>query len=399
MDFQKYLHKTIQPYRITVKRKVMEYEFRYGIDNRVIALCRMYNIKIEMHMDSSSLSMSEADYAKLCDIMPKARIILSPKPVPVKPSKPKSTKPLKPIRATSPAKFLARKKMSSKRKDTSSPEKLAREYALLREREGAPECARDLCMSRDDEKTWYSMFLVDWQNSNPALCYTLDWYERNKVLIDRDCEEYKKLYQLFGNCYIHGTTVEEFLAKVKASKKYWWCDSQGVPKWNSSRVEVENEYKKIRHAEGAPPEGNDIRFIELEKNYTLAWFLPEWQNNHPGLCQNIDWYITNKDRIKREYRIWRESKYQQYLYDEKKRDDEFTVVVYAIIGVPIIGFVGYLFWPLIKLIFGYTGFLLSLPFVFLFSMDTAGPQEFAMEFLFSFALFITIVAFLLNLFR
>lgn len=221
-------------------------------------------------MDSSSLSMSEADYAKLCSIMPRARIILVPKPVPVKPSKPKSTKPLKPIRATTPAKFLARKKMSSKGKDMDSPEKLAREYALLREKEGAPECARDLCMSRDDEKTWYSMFLVDWQNSNPALCYTLDWYERNKMLIDRDCEEYKKLYQLFGNCPIHGTTVEEFLAKVKASKKYWWCDSQGVPKFSFSRVEVENEYKKIRHAEGAPPEGNDIRFIELEKNYTLA---------------------------------------------------------------------------------------------------------------------------------
>mgnify|MGYP004616469343 CR=1 FL=1 len=438
-----------------------------------------------MHPDGSSLSMSEADYAKLCNIMPRARIILVPKPVPVKPSKPKSTKPLKPIRATSPAKFLARKKMSSKRKDTNSPEKLAREYALLREKEGAPECARDLCMSRDDEKTWYSMFLVDWQNSHPDLCTSTDWYERNKSQIELDSKEYKKLYRLFEEspkikvekddlrCFvlftrvkypdemkyflfddkavnicrqnkiriklvkddgsrslvfgireedynrlfgdikptvykfeepteikgIHGTTVEEFLAKVKASKKYWWCDSQGVPKWNSSRVEVENEYKKIRHAEGAPPEGNDIRFIELEKNYTLAWFLPEWQNNHPGLCQNIDWYITNKGRIKREYRIWRESKYQQYLYDEKKRDDEFTVVVHAIIGVPIIGFAGYLLWPLIKFIFGYIGFLLSLPFVFLFSMDTAGPQEFAMGFFFSFALFIAIVAFLLNLFR
>ncbi len=274
----------------------MEYEFRYGIDNRVIALCGMYNIKIETHMDSSSLSMSEADYAKLCNIMPKARIILVPKSIPVKTFKPRQVKsmPLKPI---------------------------------------------------------------------------------------------------------HGTTVEEFLAKVKASKKYWWCDSQGVPKFYSSRVKVENEYKKIRHAEGAPPEGNDIRFIELEKNYTLAWFLPEWQNSHPELCQNKDWYITNKNIIEYQYEYWRESKYQEYLYDEKKRDDEFTVVFHAIIGVPIIGFAGYLLWPLIKMIFGYIGFLLSLPFVFLFSMDSAGPQEFAMGFFFSFALFIAIVAFLLNLFR
>lgn len=267
----------------------------------------MYNIKIEMHPDSSSLSMSEADYAKLCNIMPKARVILGPKPVPIKPSKPKSTKPLKP--------------------------------------------------------TVY---------------------------------EFEEPTEVKG---IHGTTVEEFLAKVKASKKYWWCDSQGVPKFYSSRVKVENEYKKIRHAEGAPPEGNDIRFIELEKNYTLAWFLPEWQNSHPELCQNKDWYITNKNIIEYQYEYWRESKYQEYLYDEKKRDDEFTVVFHAIIGVPIIGFVGYLLWPLIKFIFGYIGFLLSLPFVFLFSMDSAGPQEFAMGFFFSFALFIAIVAFLLNLFR
>lgn len=469
----------------------MEYEFRYGIDNKIIELCGWWNIKIEIHPDSSSLSMSEADYAKLCNIMPKARIILGPKPVPVKPSKPKSTKPLKPIRATTPAKFLARKKMSGKKKDMDSPEKLAREYALLREKEGAPECARDLCMSRDDEKTWYSMFLVDWQNSHPDLCTSTDWYERNKSQIELDSEEYQKLYRLFGKspkvgespkvkvennglgCFvlftrvkypdemiyflfddravnicrrnkikiklvkndescslvfgirkedynrlfgdmkptvcefeeptevkgIHGTTVEEFLAKVKASKKHWWCDSQGVPKFSFSRVEVENEYKKIRHAEGAPPEGNDIRFIELEKNYTLAWFLPEWQNNHPALCQNTDWYITNKNRIKCEYRIWRESKYQQYLYDEKKRDNELTIVLHAIIGVPIIGFAGYLLWPLIKLIFGYIGFLLSLPFVFFFSMDSAGPQELAMGFFFSFVLFIAIVAFLLNLFR
>lgn len=358
----------------------------------------MYNIKIEMHMDSSSLSMSEADYAKLCNILPQAKIILGPKPVPIKPSKPKSTKPLKPIRATSPAKFLARKKMSSKRKDTNSPEKLAREYALLREKEGAPECARDLCMSRDDEKTWYSMFLVDWQNSNPALCYTLDWYERNKVLIDRDCEEYKKLYQLFGNCYIHGTTVEEFLAKVKASKKYW-CDSSGLPYFFFSREKVENEYETIRLAEGAPPEAAKVNFFEIERNFTLNWFLPEWQNKHPELCQNKDWYIINKDKIESDYTNWKENKYSLYLFNLEKRNKQGKDGFIIMVGIPMLGFAGYLLWPLIKFIFGYIGFLLSLPFVFFFSMDSAGPQELAMGFFFSFALFIAIVAFLLNLFR
>lgn len=388
----------IQPYASRSSGKAMEYEFRYGIDNKIIELCRWWNIKIEIHPDSSSLSMSEADYAKLCNIMPKARIILGPKPVPVKHPKPKSTKPLKPIRATTPAKFLARKKMSSKGKDTNSPEKLAMEYALLREKEGAPECARDLCMSRDDEKTWYSMFLVDWQNSNPALCYTLDWYERNKVLIDRDCEEYKKLYQLFGNCPIHGTTVEEFLAKVKASKKYW-CDSSGLPYFFFSRKKVENEYKAIRLAEGAPPEAAKVNFFEIEKTYTFNRFLPEWQNRHPRLCYNKDWYITNKSRIESNYEGWKESKYQEYLLYIRKKTDDGAIAGYAALAVPIIGFAGYLLWPLIKFIFGYIGFLLSLPFVFFFSMDSAGPQELAMGFFFSFVLFIAIVAFLLNLFR
>ena len=437
-----------------------------------------------MHMDSSSLSMSEADYAKLCNILPQAKIILGPKPVPIKPSKPKSTKPLKPIRATSPAKFLARKKMSSKRKDTNSPEKLAREYALLREKEGAPECARDLCMSRDDEKTWYSMFLVDWQNSHPDLCTSTDWYERNKSQIELDSKEYKKLYRLFEEspkikvekddlrCFvlftrvkypdemkyflfddkavnicrqnkiriklvkddgsrslvfgireedynrlfgdikptvykfeepteikgIHGTTVEEFLAKVKASKKYW-CDSSGLPYFFFSREKVENEYETIRLAEGAPPEAAKVNFFEIERNFTLNWFLPEWQNKHPELCQSKDWYIANKNIIECEYEYWRESKYQEYLSYIRKKADEGVVAGQLAIGIPMLGFVGYLLWPLIKFIFGYIGFLLSLPFVFLFSMDSAGPQEFAMGFFFSFALFIAIVAFLLNLFR
>lgn len=439
-----------------------------------------------MAVDGSGLYMNEADYAKLCGIEPKARIILTPKPQPrldIFPAK-RPMKSFKPIRATTPAKFLRCRK-ANKKKDTDSPEKIAKEYALLREKEGAPECARDLCMSRDDEKTWYSMFLVDWQNSHPDLCTSTDWYERNKSQIELDSKEYKKLYRLFEEspkikverddlgCFvlftrvkyqdemkyflfddkavnicrqnkiriklvkddgsrslvfgireedynrlfgdvkptvyefeeptevkgIHGTTVEEFLTKVKASKKYWWCDSQGVPKWNSSRVEVENEYKKIRHAEGAPPEGNDIRFIELEKNYTLAWFLPEWQNNHPELCQNKDWYTVNKVIIEQEYEFWKIDKYRNYLYYEKKENEKFTIICCAIFGIPLYALVGYSLWPLIKMIFGYIGFLLSLPFVFLFSMDSAGPQEFAMGFFFSFALFIAIVAFLLNLFR
>lgn len=273
----------------------MEYEFRYGIDNRVIALCGMYNIKIETHMDSSSLSMSEADYAKLCNIMPKARIILVPKSIPVKTFKPRQVKsmPLKPI---------------------------------------------------------------------------------------------------------HGTTVEEFLAKVKASKKYW-CDSSGLPYFFFPREKVENEYETIRLAEGAPPEAAKVNFFEIERNFTLNWFLPEWQNKHPELCQNKDWYIINKDKIESDYTNWKENKYSLYLFNLEKRNKQGKDGFIIMVTIPIVIFALYLLWPLIKMIFGYIGFLLSLPFVFLFSMDSAGPQEFAMGFFFSFALFIAIVAFLLNLFR
>lgn len=477
---------TIQPYRITVKRKIMKYfEFRNGLNNKIIEICKINNIKATMAVDGSGLYMNEADYAKLCGIEPKARIILTPKPQPrldIFPAK-RPMKSFKPIRATTPAKFLRCRK-ANKKKDTDSPEKIAKENALLREKEGAPECARDLCMSRDDEKTWYSMFLVDWQNSHPDLCTSTDWYERNKSQIELDSKEYKKLYRLFEEspkikverddlgCFvlftgvkyqdemkyflfddkavnicrqnkiriklakddgsrslvfgireedynrlfgdvkptvyefeeptevkgIHGTTVEEFLAKVKASKKYW-CDSSGLPYFFFPREKVENEYETIRLAEGAPPEAAKVNFFEIERNFTLNWFLPEWQNKHPELCQNKDWYIINKDKIESDYTNWKENKYSLYLFNLEKRNKQGKDGFIIMVTIPIVIFDLYLLWPLIKMIFGYIGFLLSLPFVFLFSMDSAGPQEFAMGFFFSFALFIAIVAFLLNLFR